>query len=333
MGGQVMQKMPQIISETNFSSDMDNEVIPFLTPIRQCDYLPIDASRGDAGRLYYETYCPPNAHSALVISHGFCETIEKYKEVIYYFVKMGFQVYLADQRGHGRSLRDTGHANMVHINRFEDYVETLHHFVLSVVKPKTRSIPLYLYAHSMGGGIGALYLETYPDTFQKAILTSPMLAISMGPVPAFLAKGLGFLMVKLGRAESYAPGQHAFISGEKWEESGSACEERFRYYQQKKESTPLFQNSGSCYGWAYQSLCACHRITQKRNCAKITVPVLVFQSKNDTFVKASAIRRFVQYTTTAKLVSIEGSRHEIYNSHQKVLIPYYQEIFRFLESE
>ena len=325
-----MSEMIQILSEKDFDTHMDRDVIPFLSSIAECGYLPIDTARGDAGRLYYETYRPENAHGAIVISHGFCESIEKYKEVIYYFTMMGFQVYLADQRGHGRSLRDTSHPNMVHIEHFEDYIETLHQFITSIVKPKAGSLPLYLYAHSMGGGIGALYLETYPDTFQKAIHTSPMLAISMGSVSAFLAKILGYVMIRLGKGESYAPGQHAFIPGEKWEESGSSCEERFHYYQRKKESTPLFQNSGYSYSWAYQSLCACSRMVQKRNCAKITVPVLVFQSENDTFVKASAIKQFAANTPSAKLVPINDSRHEIYNSHQEVLIPYYQEIFHFL---
>lgn len=326
-----MTEMIQILPENDFDSHMDREVIPYLSSIARCGYLSIDAARGEAGRLYYEAYRPQNARGAIVISHGFCETIEKYKEVIYYFAKMGFQVYLADQRGHGRSLRDTSHPNMVHINRFEDYTETLHRFITAIVIPGAVSLPLYLYAHSMGGGIGAFYLETYPDTFQKAVLTSPMLGISMGPVPAFPAKALGYVMIKLGRAQCYAPGQHDFIPGEKWEESGSSCRERFDYYQRKKESTPLFQNSGSSYSWAYRSLCACTQMTQKKNCAKITIPVLVFQSENDTFVKASAIEQFAENTPSARLVSVSGSRHEIYNSHREILIPYYQEIFRFLD--
>lgn len=326
-----MSEMVQILSENDFETHMNQEVIPFLSSIATCGYLPIDLARGDAGRLYYESYCPADARGAVVISHGFCESIEKYKEVIYYFAKMGFQVYLADHRGHGRSLRDTNHPNMVHIKRFEDYTETLHQFITSVVKPNAGSLPLYLYAHSMGGGIGTFYLETYPDTFQKAILTSPMMGISMGSVPVFLAKALGFLMVHLNRSECYAPGHHAFIPGEKWEDSGSSCLERFDYYQCKKETTPLFQNSGSSYSWAYQALRACGKMTQKKNCAKITIPVLIFQSENDTFVENSAMLKFVKNTPSARLISISDSRHEIYNSHQKVLIPYYQEIFRFLD--
>ncbi len=327
------QKGLPYLPETDFANQMDQEVIPYLSSICQSGHLPLGAAKDSSSGLYYEAYRPANARGAVVISHGFCESIEKYKEVIYYFVSAGYQVYLADHRGHGRSLRVTDHPNMVHVEHFSDYVEDLHFLITSVVLPSSGALPLYLYAHSMGGGIGALYLETYPDTFQKAILTSPMLGIYMGPVPSPFARALGFLMIRLHRQERYAPGQHAFIPGESWQESGSACRERYEYYQTKKETTPLFQTCGSSYGWAYESLCACRQITQKRNCDKITVPVLVFQSMDDGFVKPSAIRRFVKNTPTARLVPIKGSRHEIYNSSQKVLIPYYQEIFRFLAED
>lgn len=321
----------QLLSEIDFDLKMERDVIPYLSSICRSGYLSLNSSQTSPSGLYYESYCPENAKGAIVISHGFCESIEKYKEVIFYFVTAGYQVYLADHRGHGRSIRITKHPNMVHIEHFSDYVEDLHSFIGSVVIPCSGTLPLYLYAHSMGGGIGALYLETYPDTFSKAILTSPMLGISMGPVPSFLARALGFIMLKLHKQECYAPGQHAFVPGERWQESGSACRERFEYYQTKKESTPLFQNCGSSYGWAYESLLACRKITQKRNCVKITVPVLVFQSIEDGFVKASAIKRFVKNTPFARLVPVSGSRHEIYNSSLEVLIPYYQEIFRFLK--
>lgn len=323
----------QILSEADFEYHMEHDVMPFLSSVCQSGYLPLQDSPVSHKGLYYETYCPPEAKGAVVISHGFCESIEKYKEVIYYFVTAGYQVYLADHRGHGRSFRVTDHPNMVHIGQFSDYVEDLHAFIRSIVIPRSNALPLYLYAHSMGGGIGALYLETYPHTFRKAILTSPMLGISMGPVPSCLARALGYIMIRLHKQTCYAPGQHEFIPGERWQDSGSACEERFRYYQNKKESTPLFQTCGSSYGWAYEALLACRRITQKRNCNKITVPVLVFQSIEDGFVKASGIKRFVKNTPSARLVPVSGSRHEIYNSSQQVLIPYYKDIFRFLRDD
>lgn len=347
----------KIIPDGQFKDTMNKEAIPFLMSIFRSGYVNVcqtltpsanqyissklphsavspvdDKTSVKSQRLYYESYCPSNPIGAIVISHGFCESAEKYKEVIYYFAKAGYQVYLAEHRGHARSLRETDHPNMVHVLRFTDYVDDLHTFIRKVVVPSAKGLPLYLYAHSMGGAIGALYLETYPDIFRKAILTAPMLGISMGPIPAPCVRAFGRIMVSLHKENTYSPGQHAFYPGEKFEDSCSANYERFQYYQVKKEANPLFQNSGSSYGWGYQALNACHFITQKRNCQKITVPVLVFRSAHDALVKASSIRRFVKNTPFARLITIDQSRHEIYNSSALVLEDYYREIFAFLSS-
>lgn len=318
-----------IIPDEDFRKVMDTQVIPMLSGICRTGYLPVE---GSLRCLYYESYLPPKAKGAVVISHGFCESIEKYKEVIYYFVSAGFQVHLADHRGHGRSLRDTTHPNMVHIEHFSDYVTDLHKLITSVVKPAAGELPLYLYGHSMGGGISALYLETFPDTFQKAILNAPMLEIALGSFPTCFAKAFGFFMNVIGFGRHYAITQHAFFPNEKFEESGSANLIRYRYYQDKREQTPLFQTCGSSYRWVYQSLKACDRITRKKNCDRISIPVLVFASPKDTFVKASGILRFVKNVPSSYLVSIPGSKHEIYNSTASVLEGYYQEIWSFLSS-
>ena len=59
----------------------------------------------DSTAIYYRTYRIPQAKAAIVISHGFCEFAEKYKEVIYYFLKNGYSVYVPEHRGHGYSDR------------------------------------------------------------------------------------------------------------------------------------------------------------------------------------------------------------------------------------
>lgn len=315
-----------IIPDEQFITEMNRKVLPCLQSICQRGYLPID----NGGTLYYEFYRPAAPIGAVIISHGYCESAEKYKEVIYYFTKAGYEVYIAEHRGHGRSFRETTHPNMVHVSSFNSYVTDLHAFISTIVKPYAGELPLYLFAHSMGGAIGALYLETYPDTFARAVLSAPMLALSMKPLPIPCAIALGRIMIRLRRDGNYAPGQHAFSPGRNFEKSGSSCPERFHYYQEKKEASPCFQNSGSSYGWAYHSLTACRHITQKRNCGKITVPVLVFRSLNDGVVEPSGILRFVKNTPSSRQIDFEGSRHEIYNSPSKVLENYYQEIFKFL---
>ena len=45
-----MCEMIPILSESDFDNRMDQEVIPFLSSIGECGYLPIDSARGDAGR-------------------------------------------------------------------------------------------------------------------------------------------------------------------------------------------------------------------------------------------------------------------------------------------
>lgn len=318
-----------ILPDAGFRSLMEKEVLPYLSSIRRTGYV---ASGVGSGRLYFEAYRPAGAQGAIVISHGFTESAEKYKEVIYYFTQAGYQVYIAEHRGHGRSVRDTAHPNMVHINHFSDYVRDLNAFIRKIVKPSANGLPLYLYAHSMGGAIGAFYLEAYPGVFQKAVLTAPMLSINIGALPSSLARAFGRVMLRKGRGESYVPGQHAYTPGEQFRNSCCSCPERYRYHKAIKDAIPLFQNSGSSYSWAYQSLNACQSITRKKNCARIKVPVLVFRSLNDDSVRAKGIRRFIGNTPSARLVKVTGSRHEIYNSPAFVLEGYYQKIFRFFGS-
>lgn len=315
-----------IIPDEQFKTQMNRKVLPYLQSICQHGYLPI----GGSDALYYESYRPLSPIGAVVISHGYCESAEKYKEVIYYFTQAGYEVYIPEHRGHGRSFRETAHPNMVHVSDFNNYVTDLHTFINTIVRPCAGDLPLYLFAHSMGGAIGALYLETYPGTFVRAVLSAPMLALSMKPLPIPCAIALGRIMICLHRDGTYAPGQHAFSPGRNFEKSGCSCPERFYFYQEKKESFPCFQNSGSSYGWAYHSLTACRRITQKRNCDKITAPVLVFRSLDDGVVEPSGILRFVRNTPSSRQIDFKGSRHEIYNSPAHVLKSYYQDIFKFL---
>ena len=54
-------------------------------------------------KVYYEYYKNNKSNKVIVISHGFCECIEKYKELIKSFFYKGYSVYILEHRGHGRS--------------------------------------------------------------------------------------------------------------------------------------------------------------------------------------------------------------------------------------
>ncbi|MDU4131551.1 MAG: alpha/beta fold hydrolase, partial [Clostridium perfringens] len=76
--------------------------------------------------IYYEKYIVEESDKAIVICHGFSECIEKYHEIIYYFLNEGFSVYIMEHRGHGRSGYLSKSCNtQVEVESFDYYVKDL----------------------------------------------------------------------------------------------------------------------------------------------------------------------------------------------------------------
>ena len=176
-----------IIKDKEYRNAMQQTVLPFLNAQKEKGSF----ARVSGQNLNYEHFpaLPGNAAPAgdIVMVHGFTENISKLYETAWYFLNSGFRVWLLQQRGHGASYRTVKDPSLVHIRNYKDLVEDLHYFVAEIVRPALAAeaaaaggagSPLYLFGHSMGGGVSALYLERYPDDFKKAILSSPMLEIS-----------------------------------------------------------------------------------------------------------------------------------------------------------
>ena len=209
----------QCIAEENLEQEMDSQVEPFLKQVQICGWMEVAPEGGESqerdvasadstsqksenapedgvaqrktaktGGLYYELYPQETKKGTIVISYGFTESCLKYHELIYYFYLQGYKVAIMDHRGHGKSMREVEDHTIVHIGLFSRYVKDLHRFVKTVVKPMAKDLPLYLYAHSMGGCIGAFYLEQYPEDFAKAVLNAPMLGVNLGGVPSWAAR-------------------------------------------------------------------------------------------------------------------------------------------------
>ena len=96
--------------------------------------------------IYYEKYIVEESDKAIVICHGFSECIEKYHEIIYYFLNEGFSVYIMEHRGHGRSGCLSKSCNtQVEVESFDYYVKDLKTFLNEIVlKDKRFNNNLYL---------------------------------------------------------------------------------------------------------------------------------------------------------------------------------------------
>ena len=139
-----------ILQESNYKEEMQTIVEPYLASIGTEFYLERHAGQ----KIHCMHYVPENPHAVVMLSHGFVENAEKYKEIAYYFAKEGFSVYLPEHCGHGFSYRMTEDESLVHLDNFERYVEDFI-FVTKKAKEDNPGMKIYLYGHSMGGGIAA----------------------------------------------------------------------------------------------------------------------------------------------------------------------------------
>ncbi len=316
----------QWIKEERYEDAMRETVEPFVAERTESGSF----ERVPGQPIYFEHARAEAPKGVVVISHGFTESVRKFTESAYYMLQAGYEVWGLDHRGHGRSYRPNGHPHIVHVDRFEDYVEDLRYFVETLVLPAAKELPVFLYCHSMGGCIGAWTVEQYPDLFKKVVLSSPMLGLSFGalPVPVMYAAasvlGLGSRKkTSLQPAESFNPTPD-------FANSADSSECRYLYYLKKQTADPALQTFMPSIGWGKQSMRACRLVNLPKNRAKIRVPILLLQAGEDTMVKNAAQDAFAAAVPTCTLIRIPGIKHELYMTDSDVLIPYWERIFKFL---
>lgn len=272
----------------------------------------------------------------VVLSHGYTETIEKHRETIYYFLSGGYHVFMHEHCGHGRSYRlckDREDLSLVFVDDYARYVEDLL-FVSRMAAQEFPRLPLYLYGHSMGGGIAAAAAAKGAKLFSGLILSSPMFRPSSAPLPWWLASLIAGIFCLTGQRQRYLVGHHPYDGLEQFADSAGVSEARFSYYQKKRNEEPLFQTSAASYGWLWQAV-RLHRFLMRRAWRDIACPMLVFQAERETFVSNEAQERFVKKRNEwengcAELIRVSGVKHEIFNSDMAVLEAYWTKIFAFL---
>ena len=314
------------ITEGNYFEQMHNIVEPYLTARMESGY----DERVAGQPIYYEHYHADRPKGVIVISHGFTESVRKYTGPIYYMLQAGYEVWGLDHRGHGRSFRPGGNPLVVHVEHFDDYVQDLHHLTEKLVKPSSGRLPVFLYCHSMGGCIGAMTIERYPTLFRKAVLSSPMLGMNLGKIPAPAAYALALVKgLKNGGKDPLSPVE-AFDPNERYEDSAASVECRFRYYHEKKCRDSALQTCAASTNWVREAIRACNKVCSRRQIAKILVPILLFQAGDDRYVRNASQDIFASRAKSCQLVRMPGLRHELYFSPDSQLQFYWTKIFDFL---
>lgn len=98
--------------------------------------------------LLYSRITPENFQGSLLgniaIVHGHIEHSVKYNTLAIRLAQKGYEAHLIDLRGHGRS----GGAQYT----FPNY-QVLHEDIKVLLSKTNPDLPLYLFGHSMGGGL------------------------------------------------------------------------------------------------------------------------------------------------------------------------------------
>lgn len=315
----------------DYKTQMEQVIEPFLNQYRKQFWL----EREEGNRLYCLSFRLKAPKGVVLLSHGFTENEAKYKEVIYRFLKQNYTVYFMEHCGHGRSYRLVTDLSMVYVDFYERYVDDYLTFAHRA-KAENPRLPMYLFGHSMGGGIAAAVVTKEPKLFQKVVLSSPMIRLYVKGIPWRDIQALARTFCAAGKEKQYVIGHGPFEGPKVWKKKASSMrEDQYNYYQEIRSHEPMFQTNGASYGWMRAAV-KLNQYLRKESPGRICIPVLLFQAEHEHLVSNKEQVRFILNLReagllSAKLVRVPGARHEIFNAERHTRAGYWRMIFRFLE--
>ena len=315
-----------ILSDTEYDKEMREIVVPFTKNIESDGYF----KSFDDSSIYYRFYKVASASKNIIIVHGFSENSEKYRELIYYFLKNGFNVFIMDLRGQGYSERIVDNPVLVDVEDFDYYVKDLDLFVETIVINECDNLPICLYAHSMGGAVALLYLEKYKHRISKAVLSTPMV-VQRTYIPGFILRLYLNICTSLNKDKSVLPFlKSEFPNRERFDLVSNGSKIKYSYYYKIISKDTHYQNFSGTIRWMNQCMKASKEIRKEDNKKNLNIPFLVFTVKKDVRVRTNETKRFFLGVNDSKVVNVEGHiRHEIYNTEEIILTDYIEKVLKF----
>lgn len=149
-----------------------------------------DASNTD---IYAQGWIPASADTrplkaVILLQHGLGEHSGRYAHVAEFFCNNNIAVLANDRSGHGKSGNKRGHIAKYEYTLAE--IEQLH----NEASRRFPKIPVFLYGHSMGGGIVLNYLLRKKNSSLRGVIaTAPLVR------PAFQPSGFALFLGKIMR--------------------------------------------------------------------------------------------------------------------------------------
>ena len=284
----------------------------------------------DGARLRWGHLPAKEPRAECVLVGGFAECIEKYFETIGDLAARGFSVWCLDWRGQGGSARPKRWPSRPRPRHFDRDAGEL---ALFTEKLTTGRRPRLLIGHSMGGAVALLCLHRYPDLFDAAILSAPMLGIRTGGVPPALMRCLTGLARGIGLGICFLPGKR------RWSLDRSPLPrlsrvsndpERCRLQYAWFSADSALRLEAPTWGWLDSALRLTARLAKKKFLAEIDTPILLASAGIETFLRLDAHRRAGRLLPECTLVKFPDSKHEPFLEQDAVRESWFAAIDRFV---
>lgn len=250
---------------------------------------------------FYRFEAAGEPRSVILLIHGLGEHTGRYKAWVERFNERGVTLLAFDLPGHGHTPGRWGV-----IPSPEKVYDTIDS-ILSEAALNFPGVPLFIYGHSLGGGIVLNYLIRRKPSVTGAIVTSPwvILAETLPPLKVFLAKAAGTLM----------PGMT--------QSSGLKTE----YLSRDPEVVKAYRSDPLVHGQISAGLYLWMSSTAEETLARaqeITVPLLLAHGRNDLITSPSGSVQVAGSAPRATLKLWDEGYHELHND------PLKQEHFDFI---
>ena len=131
------------------------------------------------GKVHWRNWEASEPRAQVVIVHGYGEHGDRYRRLAERLTAEGFTVWAHDHRGHGLSEGPRGV-----VMQLNDTVADVDH-VVEMARAAAPELPVFMFAHSMGGTIGLQYALNYQDKLAGLILSSAAVSMEGLSVPRF----------------------------------------------------------------------------------------------------------------------------------------------------
>ena len=249
------------------------------------------------------------AKGTVVLLQGRSECIEKYYETIGDLTARGLWVATFDWRGQAGSGRFVSGSHAGHVDRFADYEADLSLFLEQIVLPDAR-LPFFIVAHSTGALVALSQAPQLENRIERMVLASPFVALGG---QSMSQRQIG-IIARLASLTGF--GKRTFRKGDPplgfADNVVTSDARRFARNAAIYAEHPELSIGWPTARWLNETLRAMARVTHQDHLTRIRIPTLLLCPTADSLVPRKAVGDLARIFRAARLIEIDGARHELF---------------------